>query len=207
MRVLVLDTDSWREMGIARVLERAPGITPVLERDLGDQTWSKSLASVVLVSELSVRADAKRSLNVIRRKFPNAKILVHGDDADPNDIARLLGEGADGYFALSLGEEKLVKAIRVLQRGSVWIPENAVKSVVHRLRSPQSAQPQSLTPSEHALLRMLDEGLSNKEMAARSGVAEVTIKARMARLYRRFNVRTRVQLLSHAIRKGLLGRH
>ena len=202
--MLVLDTDSWREMGIARVLERQPGITPVLERDLGEMTWSKSLASIVLVSEGAVRGDLRRSLPAIRRKFPHARILVHGEGAEPNDIARLLAEGADGYFALQLGEEKLVKAIRVLERGSMWLPELAVTSVVQQLRSPVPPGVQPLSASEHSLLRMLNDGLSNKEMALRFGVAEVTIKTRLARLYRRFNVRTRVQLLSHAIRKGLL---
>ena len=193
-------------MGIARVLERAPGITPVLERDLGDMTWSKSLASIVLVSELSVRADPRRSLHTIRRKFKKARILVHGTDAEP-DIAQLLAEGADGYFSLSLGEEKLIKAIRVLERGSLWLPEIAVASVVSRLRSPATPPLSELSAFERALLQMLDQGLSNKEMAARAGLAEVTIKARLARLYRRFNVRTRVQLLSAAIHKGLLQRH
>ena len=204
--MLVLDTDFWREMGIARVLERAPGITPILERDLGDLTWSKSLASIVLVSEQSVRSDARRSLAAIRRKFPNARILVHGDDADATDIAQLLAQGADGYFSMSLGDEKLVKALRVLERGSVWLPEKAVASVVRQLRAPVSA----LTPlstADYSLLRMLNEGLTNKEMAARFGVAEITIKTRLAKLYRRFNVRTRVQLLSTAIRRGMLELH
>jgi DNA-binding NarL/FixJ family response regulator len=204
--VLVLDDDSWREMGIARVLERAPGITPVLERDLLDQTWSKSLASIVLVSEASLREDARKSLSSIRTKFPKARILVHGENADETDIAQLLAEGADGYFSLALGEDKLIKAIHVLERGSVWLPEKAVTSVIHRLRSPGAPAP-TVSSTELSLLHMLDEGLSNKEMASRFGVAEVTVKSRLAKLYRRFDVRTRVQLLSTAMRKGLLSRH
>lgn len=51
MRVLLLDVDAWRSIGMARVLDRAPDITPILERDLGDMTWSKSLARVILVAE------------------------------------------------------------------------------------------------------------------------------------------------------------
>src|SRR5262249_39051247 len=87
MRVLVLDSGSWREMGIARALDPAADVTPVLERDLGDQTLSKSLASVVLLSEASARSDARRSVSVVRRKFPHAKILVHGEQSDPAVIA------------------------------------------------------------------------------------------------------------------------
>jgi DNA-binding NarL/FixJ family response regulator len=207
MRVLVLDTDHWREMGIARVLDRAPGITPILDTDLGDLTLSKSFASVVMLSEAAMRTDARRSLKAIRRKLPKARILVHGERNDPGAIAELLAEGADGYFALSLGEEKLVKAIRVVARGAVWLPETAVSSVVERLRSQAPPSEPILDPDAQALLRMLEEGLSNKEMAARLEVAEITVKTRLSRLYRRFGVQTRTQLLSVAIRHGLVSQH
>jgi two-component system response regulator DevR len=205
MRVLVLDCDRWRELGIARVLDRAPGLTPVLERDLGDQTWSKSLATVILVSEDAARHDARRSLRAIRRKFPHAKILVHGQLDDPAAMADFVAQGADGYFVLALGEEKLVKAIAVVARGSVWLPEKAVTTMAEQLRS--GSETPALTPSDKALLRMLGEGLSNKEMAAELGIAEITAKTRLARLYRRFGVNTRVQLLSYAIRHGLIRSH
>lgn len=201
MRVLVLDSDSWRGMGIARVLDRIPDITPVLERDLGDQTWSKSLAKVVLVAETAARTDSRKSLHAIRRKFPHARILVHGDADNPSTIAEFLAQGADGYFALSLGEEKLVKAIRLIGRGSTWVPETAIAPIIERLRS---AGETGLSSTDRELLQMLAEGLSNKQMAERTGVAEVTVKTRLARLYRRFNVRSRVQLLAAAIRGGLL---
>jgi DNA-binding NarL/FixJ family response regulator len=205
MRVLLLNSERWRDGGIARALDRAPGINPILERELGDLTWSRSLADVVLVSETSVRTDPKRSLGSIRRKFPRAKILVHGDECDPSAIAALVAQGADGYFAMPLGEEKLVKAVRVVARGSAWLPDAAVMTMVRQLRSSGGASP-SLSDSEAALLRMLDQGLGNKEMAAQLGLAEITIKTRLARLYRRFGVRTRVQLLSFAVRNGLIPR-
>jgi DNA-binding NarL/FixJ family response regulator len=205
MRVLVLNSERWRDLGIARALDRVPGIKPILERDLGDQTWSKSQATVVLVSEGSIRTDSKRSFLAIRGKFPNARILVHGDETDPATIAALMTQGADGYFVLSLGEEKLVKAVQTVARGSLWIPRDAITSMVRQLRSGNDvAAP--LTNPELALIRMLDQGLSNKEMAAQLNVAEVTVKTRLARLYRRFGVNTRVQLLSFAVRKGLLPR-
>lgn len=206
MRVLVLDSDRWREMGIARVIDRAPGLTPVLERDLGDLTWGRSLASVVVVSEEAARHDHKRSIGVIRRKFPQAKILVMGLLDDPQSIAELVSQGADGYFVLGLGEEKLIKAIRVVARGSVWLPENAVATITQQFRTGGTA-PAGLSEAERTLLRMLLDGLSNKEMAAQLGLAEITIKTRLAKLYRRFGVRTRVQLLSHAMRHGLVRHH
>jgi DNA-binding NarL/FixJ family response regulator len=99
-----------------------------------------------------------------------------------------------------------VKAIRDVAHGSVWIPGAAVTSMVKALRHGTGATSQ-LNDVEATLLRMLDQGLSNKEMAAQTGVAEITVKTRLARLYRRFGVNTRVQLLSYAVRNGLIPRH
>lgn len=203
MRVLVLESEpSWQDLGIAKLLDSAPGITAVLERDLGDQTWSKAGAGVVLVSERSARHDARRSLNRLRKKFPHSKILIHGEQSDPDRIAELIAQGADGYFALSLGEDKLLKAIEALAGGEVWTSREAIASIVRELHG--RGAPSLLSTSDEALLKMLEEGLGNKEMAARLGVAEITVKTRLARLYRRFGVNTRVQLLGYAVRNGLL---
>lgn len=192
-------------MGIARALDGVPGVKPLLESDLGDLTWSRSAASVILVSDVSVRTDARRSLQVIRRKFPRARVLVHGDETNPEAIAAFMAEGADGYFTLSLGAEKLVKAVQTVARGAMWFPRDSVESMIRQLRNGESS-PTRLLPTEAALLRMLDQGLSNKEMAAQLNVAEVTVKTRLARLYRRFGVRTRTQLVAYAVRSGLLHR-
>jgi two-component system, NarL family, response regulator DevR len=204
MRVLILDHDCWREQGLARVLDSSPEISVVLERDLGDETWSKSQATVILVSDTSVRDDPRSSIERLRAKFPDVKILVHGEDKTAAAITDLLARGADGYFALSLGEEKLLKALAVLERGSVWAPEEAVISLVQQLRAGGTQQPEPLSASDRALLEMLHDGLSNKEMASRLGLAEITVKTRLARLYRRYGVKTRVQLLSFAVRNRLV---
>jgi transposase len=58
--------------------------------------------------------------------------------------------------------------------------------------------------STNAISCTFFEGLSNKEIAARFGLSEVTIKARMGRLYRKYGVSTRLQLLAAAVRRGLI---
>ena len=206
MRVLLLKSEHWRDMGLARALDHAPGIVPVLEQDLGDQTWSKSFATVILVSEGAVRSDAARSLPAIRRKFPKAKVLVHGEQHDASAIATLLAEGADGYFALSLGEEKLVNAVRTIAHGKIWMPREVMAPIISQLRSAGRSGDGSISADENKLLRMLGDGLSNKEMATELCVAEITVKTRLARLCRKLGVRTRLQLLSFAVRNGLLPR-
>ena len=67
------------------------------------------------------------------------------------------------------------------------------------------SEPSPVPFDERNLLHLLFDGLSNKEIASRFGLAEVTIKTRMSRLYRKYGVNTRVQLLAAAVRRGLVG--
>ena len=200
MRVLVLDTSPWRELGIVRTLERANGITPCLERDLSN---TSPRAAVVLVSEHAVRAGERRSIDRLRTDFPDARILVLGDNAKADEIADLVSSGADGYFNMALGDAKLASAINVVARGSFWLPDEAVASVVKKLR----AVPEALDTAQRALVDMLDEGLTSREMAARLSVAEITVRSRLSRLYRRFHVRTRRQLVTELRRRGFIAPH
>ena len=104
---------------------------------------------------------------------------------------------------MSLGDEKLVRAINVVARGSYFLPEKAETSVARQLRAQPDNQ-DALNDAERMLLQLLHEELTVDEMAMRMNLASVTVKMRLARLYRRFHVRTRTHLLAKAARKGLV---
>lgn len=65
-------------------------------------------------------------------------------------------------------------------------------------------QADEIGADDRTLLELLNEGLSNKEIGQRLGLAEPTVKARFNRLYKRFGVATRLQLLSTAISRGFV---
>jgi DNA-binding NarL/FixJ family response regulator len=201
VKVLILESNvAWEQLGIVRFLESTPGFSPVLERDLGDETYSKANASVIVVPERCARHDSVRSLDRLRKRYPCSKILVHGEQSDPDRIAELITDGADGYFTLSSGEAQFLQALQAVASGATWSPREAISAIVRHARGETPA----VTANERLLLSMLLEGLSNKEMAMRLELAEITVKSRLARLYRKFGVRSRVQLLAFVMKSGML---
>jgi DNA-binding NarL/FixJ family response regulator len=204
MRVLILDTEPFGKLGLVRSLSRVSGMTPVLERDLAEGTWSKSGAAVILVSANALQG-RRQTIAGIKRKFPRGNILILGSSDETEAIDEFVRQGADGYLKMVTGDEALVNAINVVARGGFFLPGAAARAVVSHLRAtPMSAD--ALTADELQMLQMLEEGLTNREMAERTGLNEATIKTRMRQLCRRFRVRTRVQVLMHATRRGLLHR-
>jgi DNA-binding NarL/FixJ family response regulator len=188
-QVLLLEPEQWRFRGIADFLKQngveVAGPDP---RDDADGV------DVVLVP------DERGAIGRVRRVVSDAPILTYGPAASIARIAEVIAEGARGYFEIASSDANLVKAIAVVADGGVWAPRQAV------LRSVLPARAEaSFCPELHEVLALLLEGLSNKEIANRLGLAEVTVKARLTRLYRQFGVTSRLQLLTAAIRQGVVG--
>jgi len=136
-------------------------------------------------------------------------VLVYGDQTNLDITAQLLAAGASGYFILSTPPKYLSEAVLVVSKGNLWGQREAVALMAQRLADGKAAErrprvAEALSEKEMIILRCLNDGLTNKEIASRLGVAEITVRARLTKLYRRFGVSTRLQLLSTVIRKGLL---
>ena len=115
----------------------------------------------------------------------------------------MLAVGARGYFLMSSPANYLYKAFEVIREGRIWAPREAVALLANGSKAEETSEP-AVAFDERSVLHLLYEGLSNKEIANRFGLAEVTIKARMSRLYRKYGVKTRVQLLAAAVKRGLV---
>jgi DNA-binding NarL/FixJ family response regulator len=130
---------------------------------------------------------------------------VFGEDDRLELMAEMLAVGARGYFLMSAPESYLHRALRIVHEGKIWAPREAVALLARSGGAGAlTGETSSAAFDEKNLLHLLYEGLSNKEIATRFGLAEVTIKARMSRLYRKYGVKTRVQLLAAAVRRNLV---
>lgn len=198
-RAALIDDDEWRSRGMAAVLtEREIEVRryPSVDRFAVDGNGTQT----VLVSDRLCHGGA---LARIRETFPSARVLVFGDLDCHDDAARFFAGGAQGCFSLSLSPGKLAEAVRHVAQGKVWGSREALAAALDS-RDERDPRPSPYSAEEMRLLRMLEDGLTNKEMAQRLGFAESTIKSRFNRLYRRFGVSSRVQLLTAVMRKGIV---
>jgi DNA-binding NarL/FixJ family response regulator len=154
---------------------------------------------VVIVSHSLLLEFRLISLDRLRKLFPSSNFLICGYELGLDRIAEFLRAGAKGYFLLSSEPSNLIKALSVVARGEIWAPRDAVALVA------RAAPAEPLTTVEIAILNLLEDGLSNKEIAQRLGIAAVTVKSHLTKLYRRFGVRTRLELLAYVMTHHLLG--
>jgi DNA-binding NarL/FixJ family response regulator len=215
IRALLLEPDPWRYRGIAGALHDSGTIQVVGELDYGKILTltappDSTRVDVILLAHRLVVEYGLAVVPMLRDLFKPCAVLVYGDLDSLEVAAQLLAVGARGYHILSEPPGFLVKAVSVCSTGKLWGPREAValmaKRMVDAMEEEVVAEPsRTLGDDERQLLELLNEGLVNKEIAHRLGVAEATVKSRLSRLYKSFGVRTRLHLLSTVLREGLIG--
>jgi len=212
--VLLLEPDPWRHLGFVHVLKSQSQFKVIegvdYDRIVALGNIPADLDPTVVMLSYTLLADFKLSLlSKIKVLFPRANILVHGYEANIDMVAEIFIAGAKGYFLLSGQPENLLESLKFVSKGLIWGPPEAIARSLGRLINLKDIKPVAtradlINPRERILVNLLAKGLSNKEIANKLGVAEVTVKFHFAKLYKRFNIQTRLQLLTYAIEHGLI---
>src|SRR5262245_20672140 len=209
MRILLVDDHTLVRAGLRRILETQPGFTVV--REVAD--GNAALAAVeetspdVLVLDLSIPGpDGLEVLRTVKRRNPATKVLVLTMHADPEYVARAVREGADGYLLKDSEVSDLVHALRCVRGGEVYYSPAIQRRIGEILRrDPRPDRPlDRLTDRERDILRLVAEGLTTKEIAARLRISARTVETHRAHLMDKLELRSVAQLTQFALREGLL---
>ena len=134
----------------------------------------------------------------IRQLERRAKLVVMTTMSGDEDVYRALQAGASGYVLKDCGKPELLACIRTVAQGRKYLQQTASARLAARVSS------EDLTARESDVLTWLAEGLSNKAIARRLGVAEGTVKTHMKGLLSKLEVSSRTQAVRMAVQRGLV---
>jgi two-component system NarL family response regulator len=201
IRVLLADDHAIVRGGVAAVLRDAGDIAVVAEAANGTDAvalFERHRPDVALVDVKMPELDGPAVVAAIRGRWTDARIVVLTSfDAD-DDIERALKAGARAYLLKDVQPAELVACVRAVHQGRAWVSPSIAAKLAERMTRVD------LTPREMTVLRLLAEGMSNKEIAARLGIAEGTAKLHVSRAYEKLGVANRTEAMAVALRRGLL---
>jgi DNA-binding NarL/FixJ family response regulator len=210
IRVGVLSDQPLRLEGLASVFEEVPGegcapLSPVygtLEELLSDS----SLA--YLVVDLQSTSGGLGTLEAIRRRRSDLRLIVIGPEEDERLIMDLIVAGARAYLDLKAGPGTVRHAVEVVTSGSIWAPRRLLSKLIDRLLGTSDASltnaPLRLTDRERQVLELILTACSNREIARQLGIEERTVKAHVSRLMRKTGADNRIDLFMRASNPSLL---
>ena len=145
---------------------------------------------------------------LLRSACPNCKILALTVHEDRGYLRQLLELGIAGYMLKRSAAEELVRAIRAVAKGGVYL-DPAVAGKVMDVTPPRAARTDSqeivdLSEREVEVLRLTASGHSNKAMAGELRIGLKTVETYKARAMEKLGFQTRVELVRYAVSKGWL---
>jgi len=106
----------------------------------------------------------------------------------------------DGLLAAETDVNLLVKALKAVSEGEIWLDNKHVKALLHKESLvPKGYEMNAATPREHEVIDCVIMGLSNKEIASKLCVSEQTVKAHLNRIFKRFNISSRSKLAAFVL--------
>jgi DNA-binding NarL/FixJ family response regulator len=160
----------------------------------------------VLLADLETPAAAASMVEVLRDSPGAAGSVALLDDPDPRWIGSALEAGINAIIFRETNSEELQLAIGAAEAGLVLLHPSSVRNLAARRLQPPALDhdTEQLTAREREVLRLISEGLGNKEIAARLAISEHTAKFHISSILGKLSVASRTEAVSQGIKKGLI---
>jgi DNA-binding NarL/FixJ family response regulator len=149
--------------------------------------------------------DVAQTLAGCARSCPGARICVLSMHLSPELMQRCLAAGAEAYIVKDISPAELVRAVKMVADGQSYVDPRVAGGLL-RKRSANGGKPDimELSVREAEVLKLIAEGLANKQISARLHLSEKTVKNHVSRIFSKLNISARTQAAVHAIRAGIV---
>lgn len=208
IRVLLCDDHAIVRKGIGALLTTQTDIQVVGEASDGKEAIAQAQAlqpDVILMDLMMPQIDGIEATRQITALQPNAHILVLTSFAADDKVFPAIKAGALGYLLKDSGPTELLQAIRQVARGEPSLEPTIARKVLFELHHPPKAPltPDPLTERELEVLKLVSQGLSNREIADRLVITERTVCTHMSNILAKLHLASRTQAALYALKEGL----
>lgn len=190
--VLLVDDHALVRAGLRGVIGSADDMRVVGEVSDGAEAL-RALATAspqVVLMDLSMPVlDGVAATRAITEEHPDVAVLVLSSFSDAPRVTEALDAGAIGYVLKDTEPSVILDAIRSAARGHSPLDPRVARTLLHARREPSPGA--ELTEREQQVLRLVGEGMANKQIARALGIREGTVKAHLGSVFQRIGVRDR----------------
>ncbi|MEA2440741.1 MAG: two-component system, NarL family, nitrate/nitrite response regulator NarL [Thermoleophilaceae bacterium] len=207
VRVLVADNHPLYREAMATAIRRTPGFVLVAEAPDGRRALAavrEMEPDVALLDMRMPQLDGMQVLNAVVREGRHTRVVFLSAHTDGNTVYAAVGAGAAGYLSKDARAEAVCAAIAVVAEGGTALPADMQDGIAAEIRARATDARPMLTPREQEVLRLVADGCSAPEVAARLHLSRGTVKTHLQNLYRRLGVSDRAAAVAEAMRRGLL---
>ncbi len=213
VRVVLADDQEMVRAGLRMLVDFQPDLEVVGEAADGlaaIEVVARTRPDVVLMDVRMPRCDGLEAARRVLAAHDDVAVVVLTTFDEDASLAEALRAGVSGFLLKTAPPEQLLHAIRTVAAGNGLLDPAVTLRVIAASAAAPAPDPRAaaalaaLAPREVEVLRLVAEGLSNAEIAARLYLGEATVKTYLSRLLTKLDLRDRVQAVAFAFRSGLV---
>ncbi len=215
LRILLADDHAVVREGLKMLVNNQSDMEVIAEAANGRAAEQKAqqFRPDIVVMDISMPlVSGPSATRQIKQNAPSAKILALSVHEDKSYLREMLDAGASGYVLKRSAADDLIRAIRTVASGGVYLdPALAVRVLSDLARKPQATGALrvegiggDLSEREADVLRRIAQGYSNKEIAAQLNLSVKTVETYKARSMEKLSLDSRVDIVRYAVQQGWL---
>lgn len=209
IRVVLADDHAILRDSLRAFFDLQPDIEVVGEATSGLDAVQETMRLIPDLLLLDLAMPDLDGLEVARRlkqQLPQCKVVILSQYSDPENVLASLRSGADGYVLKKAGGNELLRAIRVVADGDVYLHPAIAHLVVEAIAlesNPEQIVASSLTNRELQVLAMIAEGKTNRHIADALFISMKTVDKHRASLLRKLDLPHRAALIHYAVKHAI----
>lgn len=201
IRIVVVDDHFMVRLGLIGALAAEPDIDVIGEASCGSDAlklYAQLRPDVMLLDGILPDIHGVEVTRQITEHYPDARIIIISINETAADVHRALQAGAWGYMPKSCEKNAITVAIRSVAEGKHYLSSELQEKLRERDHQPL------LSSRETEVLRLVAQGMANKQIAAELALREATVKTHVRHILEKLNAPDRTRAVTLAMERGLL---
>lgn len=215
IRVAIADDHPIVRDGLRKLLSLEDDIEVVGEAGDGREVVElvEQVEPDVLLLDLRMPGlDGLSAMQALQHAKKRTRVVVLTASDDKNEFVQAMKLGCSGIVLKQTAPELIVKSIRKVHAGEIWLDSNTTAAVMRQFASPEDTgaapggktrERSPLSAREREIVALVAQGYKNKEMAEKMFISEQTVKNHLHNIFDKLGVSDRLELALYAIHKGL----
>jgi len=216
IRIVIADDHPIVRDGIRRLLSLESDIDVVGEAGDGRGVLDvvhETNPDVLLLDLRMPNLDGLGALETLQQTNKRTRVIILTASEDKNEFVQAMKLGCSGIVLKQTAPDLIVKSIRKVHSGEIWLDSHTTAAVMRQFATPgsemaaqggKSGQERSpLSTREREIVALVAQGHKNKEMAEKMFISEQTVKNHLHNIFDKLGVSDRLELALYAIHKGL----
>ncbi|WHE08445.1 response regulator transcription factor [Thermoanaerobacterium thermosaccharolyticum] len=202
INILIADDHVLLRQGLKQIIELEEDMKVIYQASDGEEAYkiAKKISPDIILMDINMpNINGIKAAKMLKNDNPKNKIMFLTIYNDKEYLMEALKIGVEGYILKDADSDELIKAIRTISNGGVYIHPSLV-SEIENLDVDECKK--ELTDREMQILSLIAEGYSNKEIADKLFLSEKTVKNHVYNIFRKLDVKDRTQAAIYLLKNN-----